>query len=105
MIARDVKITLDPETTTYAQVVDKALTAEGAKDQIWRESIVRRGARRTVPPFIGSIQGSGSSEWKRKAPDTLVPRSSNRRAWGGFSGRHSESDNWRSFLVCPRCRR
>ena len=32
MIACDVKITLDPETTTYAQVVDKALTAKGGED-------------------------------------------------------------------------
>ena len=33
-IIRDVKITLDPETTTYAQVVDKALIAKDAEDQI-----------------------------------------------------------------------
>ena len=42
MITRDVKITLDPRTTTYAQVVDKALTAQGAEDQIWREGAARR---------------------------------------------------------------
>ena len=57
MIARDVKIPLDLETTTYAQVVYKALTVEGTEDQIWRESIVRHDARRMVPPFIGSSQG------------------------------------------------
>ncbi|XP_062120573.1 uncharacterized protein LOC133834834 [Humulus lupulus] len=105
MIARDVKITLDPETTTYAQVVDKALIAEGAEDQISRESAIRRDARRTMPPFIGSIRGSGSSEQKRKAPNSFVPPSSDRRAHGAFGGRQGGGETWRSFPVCPRCRR
>ncbi|XP_062100037.1 probable serine/threonine protein kinase IREH1 [Humulus lupulus] len=48
MIAIDVRITLDPRTTTYAQVVKKGLTAEGAKDQIWREGTAKRDAWRVI---------------------------------------------------------
>ena len=104
MIARDVKITLDPETTTYAQVVDKALTAEGAEDQIWREGAARYDAPRMVPPFTGSSRGSGPSEQKRKAPDSFVPPCSDRMARGAFNGRQGGGDNWRSFPESPRCR-
>ena len=105
MIARDVNITLIPGTTTYAQAVDKALTAERAEDQIWKDSAVRRDARRTVPPFLGSSQGSGPSEQNRRVPNSFVPPSSDRRVRGSIGGRQGRSDNWRSFPVCPRCRR
>ena len=42
MIARDVRITTVSGGTTYAQVVEKALTVEEAENKIWRESAVRR---------------------------------------------------------------
>ncbi|XP_062094401.1 uncharacterized protein LOC133800456 isoform X1 [Humulus lupulus] len=105
MITRDVNITLDPATTTYGQAVDKALTAERAEDRIWKGSGVRRDAKRAVPPFVGSSWGSGPSEQKRRVPDSFTPPISDRRVRGASTGRQGGSDNWRSFPMCPRCRR
>ena len=87
MIARDVNITLDPATTTYGQAVDKALTAERAEDQIWKDSAVRRDARRTVPPFVGTSRGSGPSEQKRRVPDSFTSPGPDRRVRGATTGR------------------
>ena len=70
MIHRDVVITLNEDLTTYAQTVDKALTAERVENQIWRESAVRREQRRPAPPQFGPGRGS-SDQQKRKAPDRV----------------------------------
>ena len=58
MVHHDVVITIDEDITTYAQTVDKALTAERVENQIWRENAVRREQRRLAPPQFDSGRGS-----------------------------------------------
>lgn len=36
------KITMDPDLTTYAQVVERALTAEGAEEQVNQENATKQ---------------------------------------------------------------
>ena len=47
-LARDVRITTVAGVTTYAQVVEKALTTKSAENKIWRDS----AARKDVTPWI-----------------------------------------------------
>ena len=83
MIARNVRITTVPGGTTYAQVVEKALTTEEAENKIWRESAVKREGRRAVPPYLGTGRGRCPSDFKRKAPDTSTDAGPDRRGRGG----------------------
>ena len=83
MIARDVRITTVPGGTTYAQAVEKALTAEEAENKIWKESAVRRKGRRVVPPYFGSGKGGGPGDFTRKTPETLTAAGPDRRGRGG----------------------
>ena len=50
MVYRDAVITLEEDRTTYAQTIDKALTAECIENQIWRENAGRREQWRSAPP-------------------------------------------------------
>ena len=68
--------------TTYAQVVEKALTAESVENKIWRDSASRKEFRRTGPPFVGSGRGGGPSDQKRKVPDTFLVPGHDRRPRG-----------------------
>ena len=86
MIARDVSITMTPEST-YAQVVDKALTAERAEDQILKDDTSRRDTRRVVPSSSGPSRGGGPSDQKRRVPDSFTPYGSDRRVRGFVGGR------------------
>ena len=62
MITQDVKITTVPGGITYAQAVEKALTAEEAENKIWKGSAARNEARTVVPPYSGSGRGRGPSD-------------------------------------------
>ena len=105
MIARDVRITTVLGGTTYAQAVEKALTAEEAENKIWRESVVRREGRRAVPPYSGSGRGGGPSDLKRKTPDASTAPGPDRRGRGTQGGRQGGGDSWRTYPECTRCRR
>ena len=48
MVARDVSITMILTETTYAQVVERALLAERAEEQIYRENAARRESRKAA---------------------------------------------------------
>ena len=82
MIAREVKITSVPGETTYAQAVEKALTAEEVENKIWRENAARREVHRAVPPYSGSGRGGGPSDLKRKTPDASTTPGLDRRGRG-----------------------
>ncbi|XP_062085860.1 uncharacterized protein LOC133791967 [Humulus lupulus] len=79
-ITLDVKITLVPRVTTYAQVVENALTAEGTENKIRHENVARRGTK-VGPPF-GSGRGGGPSVEKRKTPYTITVPGPDRRQQG-----------------------
>ena len=70
MIYRDVRITMEMTHTTYAQVVERALTSEGAEDQIYRENSVRREQRRAAQVVAGPQKGGGPNDQKRKRPES-----------------------------------
>ena len=58
MAYRDTLITLDEDRTTYAQTVDKALTAERVENQTWKENAGRHEQRRSAPPQFDSDKDS-----------------------------------------------
>ena len=72
MAQRDAVITFDEDRTTYAQTVDKALTAEHVENQTWKENAGRHEQRRSDPPQFDSDKGS-SDHQKRKVPNSSVP--------------------------------
>ena len=98
MIAWDVRITTMPRVTTYAQAMEKALTAESTENKIWHDSAARRDTRRVGPPFLGTDRGEGPSDQKRKAHDAFP-------APGILVGRQGGSEAWRTFHEYPRCKR
>ena len=57
--------------TTYAQVVERALTAEGAEQKIYRESTARCDSRRAEHASAKSQRGGGPSDEKRKGSDSV----------------------------------
>ena len=69
MVARDVRITMSLTETTYTQVVEIAITTEGAEQQIYRESIVRCESRRAAQAVAGSQRGGGPNDQKMKGSD------------------------------------
>ncbi|XP_062100553.1 plant UBX domain-containing protein 7-like [Humulus lupulus] len=89
MMAQDVRIITVPGLTTYAQVVEKALTVESAKNKISGENVARRDSRSLGPPFAGFGRGGGPSDQKRKTPDTVSALGPHSRPCGiqiGFHG-------------------
>ena len=68
-IAHDVSITLPQRTSTYAQVVERALIAERSGARIRKEEAASRDARRNAPPITGSGKGAGPGDSKRKSFD------------------------------------
>ena len=104
-LARDVRITTVAGVTTYAQVVEKALTAETAEIKIWRDNAARRDFRRPGPPFVGSGRGIGPSDQKRKVPDTFPVPGPDRRPRGITIGHPGGSEAWKARPECPRCKR
>ena len=91
--------------TTYAQVVEKALTAESAENRIWRDSAARKDFRRIGPPFVGSGRGIGPSEQKRKVPDTFPVPGPDRRPRGISMGYLGCNEPYKNYPECPRCKR
>ena len=104
-LARDVHITTVAGVTTYAQVVEKALTAESAENKIWRDSAMRKEVKWTGPPFVGFGRGGGPSDHKRKVPDTFPVPGPDRRPHGISMGRPGGSEAWKTRPECPRCKR
>ncbi|XP_062116236.1 uncharacterized protein LOC133830299 [Humulus lupulus] len=104
-LARDVRITTVAGVTTYAQVVEKALTAESAEIKIWRDNAARRDFRRPGSPFVGSGRGVGPSDQKRKVPDTFPVPGSDRRPRGITMGRPGSSEAWKTRPECPKCKK
>ena len=90
MAYRDAVITLDEDRTTYAQTVDKALTAERVENQTWRENAGRREQRRSAPPQFDSDKGS-SDHQKRKVPNSSVPSGPSAKGRGAPGGRQSDT--------------
>ena len=90
MAYRDAVITLDEDRTTYAQTVDKALTAERVENQTWRENAGRREQWRSAPPQFNSDRGS-SDQQKRKVPNSSVPSGPSARGQGAQGGRQSDT--------------
>ncbi|XP_062073472.1 uncharacterized protein LOC133777748 [Humulus lupulus] len=104
-LARDVRITTVAGVTTYAQVVEKALTAESPENKIWRDSAVIKEFGRTGPPFMGSGRGGGPSDQKRKVPDTLSVPSLDKWPRGVSMGRPGGNEALKSYPECPRCKK
>lgn len=70
LVPRDVCITMSLTETTYAQVVERALTAERAEHLIYRENAARHEVRRAAQAASVSQRTGGSGDQKRKAPDS-----------------------------------
>ena len=85
MAYRDAVITLDEDCTTYAQTVDKALTAERVENQTWGENAGRREQRRSAPPQFDSDKGSLGQQ-KRKIPNSSVPSGPSAKGRGAPGG-------------------
>ena len=85
MAYRDAVITLDENRTTYAQTVDKALTAERVENQTWKGNAGRREQRRSVQPQFDSDRGS-SGQQKRKIPNSSVPSGPSAKGRGAPGG-------------------
>ena len=85
MAYRDAVITLDEDRTTYAQTVDKALTAERVENQTWKENAGRHEQRRSAPPQFDSDKGS-SDHQKRKVPNSSVPSGPSAKGRGAPGG-------------------
>ena len=66
MVSRDVRITMSLTETTYAQVVERAFTAEGAGEEIYYETAARFESRRAAQAAMGSQRGGGLNYPKRK---------------------------------------
>ena len=105
MIARDVRITTVPGGTTYAQVIEKAFTAEEVENKIWRESTARREGRRAVPPYSRFGSGGGTNDLKRKTPNASTAPGPDRRGRGTHGGCQGGGDTWKTYPECTRCRR
>ena len=90
MAYRDAVITQDEDRTTYAQTVDKALTAARVENQTWRENAGRREQRRSAPPQFDSEKGS-SDQQKRKVPNSSVPSGPSAKGRGAPRGLQSDT--------------
>ena len=88
MAYRDAVITLDEDRTTYAQTVDKALTAESVDNQTWRENAGRHEQRRSAPPQFDSDKGSLGQQ-KRKIPNSSAPSGPSAKGRGAPRGRQN----------------
>ena len=62
MVARDVRIIMSLRETTYAQVVERALTTERVEQHIYREHTARRETRRATQAAAESQRGGGSND-------------------------------------------
>ena len=90
MAYRDSVITLDEDRTTYAQTIDKALTAERVENQTWKENAGRHEQRRSAPPQFDSDKGS-SDHQERKVPNSSVPSGPSAKGLGAPRGRQSDT--------------
>ena len=71
MVARDVHITMSLTKITYAQAVERALTAERAEKKIYQENIARRESRRVAQALAGLQRSGGYNDQKRKVSDSV----------------------------------
>lgn len=93
MIARDVGITMDVARTTYAQVVERALYAERAEDQVTRDLAARREQRKATHGTV-TQKGGGPNDQKRKMIESIAS-----------GGEKKNQGNWRDYPYCEKCHR
>ena len=104
MVARDVHITMSLTETTYAQAVERALTAERAEQRINQENAARREFRRVAQASAGSQRSGGYSDQKRKVSDS-VSSVGDKKQKNESEQRQSNSGNWRDYPFCEKCKR
>ena len=79
-IAHDVSISLPQGTSTYAQVVERALVAERFGARIRKEDAALRDLKKPVPPVASSGKSGSPEDFKRKSSDSAQRSSPNKKS-------------------------
>ncbi|KAM6587512.1 hypothetical protein CsatA_010117 [Cannabis sativa] len=105
-ISRDLKITTSHDTL-YKRVVDLALIAEEAEQQVMKEQAAKDTAMASNPPAGGNVSkgiDSSNPEHKRKA-EASGASGGNRKFRGNRGGRQGRGSSFRSYPECPKCKK
>ena len=92
MVARDVRVTMSKTGITYAQTVERALTAERTVQLSAREHAVSRENKGTTQAAAGAQRIGSSGDQKRKASELIVSVR-NSESMRSSDQRHDRSDH------------
>ena len=92
-------------TSTYAQVVERALVVERFGARIRKEDAALRDSRKSVPPAASTVKGGSPGDSKRKSSDSVQSPNPNKKARSSFRGRQGGSDSVKTYPQCQRCKK
>ncbi|KAM6566096.1 hypothetical protein CsatA_025224 [Cannabis sativa] len=104
-IARDIIMAAKKSgvVKTYPQIVDLALTAEGAESLIRKKSTQRKDVWKTSS-CTGVSKSFSPNDLKRK-PDRPPVVGPNRKFQGNQGFRRGRNEVWQPYPECPKCKR
>ncbi|KAM6557203.1 hypothetical protein CsatB_022381 [Cannabis sativa] len=104
-IARDVIMAAKQSgiVKTYPQIVDLALTAEGAESMIRKKSTQRKDVWKTSSST--GVSKSFSPNDRKRKPDGPLVVGPNRKFQGNQGFRRGRNEVWQPYPECPKCKR
>ncbi|KAM6553046.1 hypothetical protein CsatB_013808 [Cannabis sativa] len=104
-IARDVIMAAKQSgiVKTYPQIVDLALTAEGAESMIRKKSTQRKDVWKTSSST--GVSKSFSPNDRKRKPDGSLVVGPNRKFQGNQGFRRGRNEVWQPYPECPKCKR